>query len=224
MTFKELTLGQLDALIKLGKNICLDPRDENGYATTTETNLWAFRTSAVAGVARIAGRDSEFYRSIPPVPPGAALNHPSFAHLIEAALGAVMALRIAVQSGQLETLERRVRSNTYDDFLVQAEELLNARPSYHVAAMVLAGGVLEDHLRTTCVSKDITWKGRDGLAAYNDALKETAYSQPVWRRVQVVADHRNAAAHGGDDAIALRHDDVEDDLRWVRKFLGEDAT
>ncbi len=223
MTLRELTLGQLDALIKLGQNTCSAPRNESGYSTASETDLWAFRTSAVAGIARVAGRDSEFYRAIPPVPPGAFLNHPSYSHLTEAVLGAVMALRAAVQSGQLETLERRVRSNTYDDFLTQAEELIKAKPSYHVAAMVLVGGVLEDHLRTTCVSKGVTWKGRDGLAAYNDALKEVAYSQPVWRRVQVVSDHRNAAAHGGDDAAALRHDDVEDDLRWVRKLLGEDS-
>lgn len=224
MTLKTRALGELDTLIKLGHSACNTGRDESGYAPPSEeSQLRAFRTTALATVSRIAGRDSEFYRSIPPVPDNRALTYPSSAHLIEAALGAVLALRAAVEAGQLETLAQRVRSNTYDDFLVQAEELLRAKPSYHVAAMVLVGGVLEDNLSKMCQSRGIQWKGRDGLTAYNDALKETVYAQAVWRRIQVVADNRNAAAHGGEDASALKHEDVEDDLRWVRKFLAEDA-
>lgn len=83
------------------------------------------------------------------------------------------------------------------------------------------GGVLEDHLRKTCVARAIPWRGKDGITAYNDALKEAVYPLPTWRRIQVVGDHRNAGAHGGHDAANLKQGDVDDDLGWVRKFLAE---
>ncbi len=59
--------------------------------------------------------------------------------MVEGVFGVLLSVHDAVAHDLLVRVEQRVRSNTYDDFLSQAEELLAARPSYHVAAMVARG-------------------------------------------------------------------------------------
>ncbi len=222
MPLRDEVLAELDRLIEEGNTVLgTYPQQwgRNFASTLPESRVAAFRTSAAAAIERTAGSGSEYYAHLPPiVSPGKLRN---FRENIDGVVGVLVALRDAVDHGLLVRLEQRVRSNTYDDFLAQAEELLKVKPSYPVAAMVLVGGVLEDQLRKMCLARDIKWKGRDGLAAYNEALKELAYPQAIWRRVQVVGDNRNDAAHGGEDAAKLKHADVEDDLRWVRKFMAE---
>jgi hypothetical protein len=223
MSIREGALRELDLLIETGKRAAssysLEGMSVTYWSKIPEHELRAFRTAAAATVERLVGRQSEFYKHLPQ----GDEDLQSSKSLVEGALGVILSLRDAVDRDLLVRVEQRVRSNTYDDFLTQAQELLAAKPSYHVAAMVLVGGVLEDQLRKMCAARSIQWKGKDGMSAYNDALKEVAHPQAVWRRVQVVADNRNAAAHGGDDAAKLRRDAVEDDLRWVRKFLGENV-
>lgn len=223
MTIREKALQELDRLIEAGKRAAasysLNEMGTTYWSDIPEHELRAFRASAAAVVDRLAGTQSEYYRHLPT----GEKHLQSSRSAVEGILGVIISLRAAVDEDLLVRLEQQVRSNTYDDFLTQAHELLAAKPSYHVAAMVLVGGVLEDQLRKMCVARSIQWKGKDGMSAYNDALKEVAYPQAVWRRVQVVADNRNAAAHGGEDAARLKRDDVEDDLRWTRKFLGENV-
>jgi len=223
MNIRDEALRELDRLIETGKRAAssysLGEMSTVYWSSFEEHELRAFRASAAACVERLTGRGSEFYKHLP----SREAHLQSSRDVVEGVLGVVLSLREAVEHDLLVRVEQRVRSNTHDDFLTQAEELLGARPSYHVAAMVLVGGVLEDQLRKMCVSRSLKWNGKDGMGTYNDALKEVAYPQAVWRRIQVVADNRNAAAHGGEDAAKLKHADVEDDLRWVRKFLGENV-
>jgi hypothetical protein len=70
--------------------------------------------------------------------------------------------------------------------LVQAKELLTA--NYHVPAMVLIGGVLEEHLSKLCVARNLTWSGSGSLAKYNDILRDKLYDKVVWRRIQAIVD------------------------------------
>jgi hypothetical protein len=220
---RDQILGEIDGLITEGNTVVASYslRGHQPESSLPEPRLMSFRASAVAAVERIAGNDSEYYKHLPPVPQGAHGLLRIYKEVMEPTLGVLMALRTAVDRDLLVRLEQRVRSNTYDDFLEQADELLKAKPSYAVAAMVLVGGVLEDHLRKLCLARSIEWKGKNGITAYNDALKEVVYPQVTWRRCQVVGDNRNAAAHGGEEAAKLKHDDVQDDLRWVRKLMAE---
>jgi hypothetical protein len=223
MSVKEDALRELDRLLTESEDLVAsfkqfqnDPFDLR--SGLPEPILWRFYTSCVTAICRFAGRESEY---------GLLISKPDSNRLfcerslLEQLVGVLMSLRDAVDCDLLGGMERRVRSNTYADFLTQAEELLKAQPSYHVAAMVLIGGVLEDHLRKLCEKHNVQWKGREGMSAYNDALKETAYPQLTWRRIQAVADQRNAAAHGGADAAALKPEAVEDALAWTTRFIEE---
>lgn len=73
-----------------------------------------------------------------------------------------------------------MRAALHDDMLQQAVDLLQA--GYHVAAMVLAGGVVENRLRILCEARNVLPQARN-LNAYNQALRDVAYAQATWRRL-----------------------------------------
>ena len=176
-----------------------------------ESRHRALATSSLATIRRIAGDSSEYYKAIPASPAAISQDH-SF---VSAVMGSLMALKRAVDKGYLETLEDRLRANVHDDFLDQARVLISSR--YHVAAMVLIGGVLENRLRAMCLRRGLSWQGAGSLSKYNDLLRDNPYSQPVWRRIQSVTDLRNDAGHGNGDKVG--EDDVRDACEYVSRFL-----
>ncbi len=98
-------------------------------------------------------------------------------------------------------------------FINQAEELL--AKGYHVAAAVLAGAVLEQHLRSLCskyaVDEFDTKGKRKMVGQLNDDLrKANAYDPVKHKQITYLGGIRNNAAHGNsvtpDDANALVRD------------------
>ncbi len=141
---------------------------------------------------------------------------------MEATLGVLVGLRETVAAGFLASMEARIRGNVEDDFLGQGATLLAS--GYHVAAMVLVGGVLEDRLRVLVAACGVPITDSGSLSKYNDALvKAGTYDQPTWRRIQSIADLRNRAAHGGADAANVKPEDVDDALKYVGRFLADHA-
>lgn len=122
-----------------------------------EASFHTLNAKARAAIARIAGTGSEFYRALPRQLPAQVSFKDFGGSFVAQITGALEALRHSVAQGLLVTLESRLRANVYDDFLVQAKDLLDA--GYHVAAMALVGGVLEDHLMKLCGARSLTWSG-----------------------------------------------------------------
>lgn len=219
MTLKQNILQELDALIADGQRL------EESFtiremglkdSSIPEIEFQSFAIAARAAIERIAGKTSEFYAALPQKL-GTQLCTAGYGGTkTSAIIGSLIALRKAVDQGLLVSLESRLRANVYDDFLVQAETLLKA--NYHVAAIVLISGVLEDHLRKLCDSRALTWKGAGSLSAYNDTLYAASiYAKPVLSRIQAIAHVRNEAAHG--NGAVVKRDDVDDALTYVRRFL-----
>lgn len=211
-------LRGLDALIHRGRELVESYAiEEEGWEPESprpEYELRQFLTAGAAEIARVAGRDSQFLKHLPPSPDGTTkvtLNPV----IPEATLGALAALRDAVAAGHLEELAARVRAAVQVDMLQQAEDLLLA--GYHQAAMVLIAGVLENRLRQLCQDRGLQPAGRT-LNAYNQALRDV-YDQPTWRRIQALGDLRNEVAHGHFDAV--RREQVLEELAFVRRFLEE---
>jgi hypothetical protein len=219
-TVRDDVLKNLDGLIEEGKRIVGSYQmGEWGasHSSLPEADLQTFAISVLASVERTVGRDSEFYRQMPSKPKGPMRNAGWDNSYMSALVGTLVALRRAVDAGLLVSLERRVRANIYDDFLVQAGELVAG--GYHVAAVVLGGGVLEDHLCKLCTGRALTWKGNGSLAKYNDLLRDKLYDQATWRRIQAIADVRNDAAHG--NGAKVKQEDVADALRYISRFLAD---
>lgn len=221
MAIKSEILTQLNKLIDEGQRLVESFKyGEMGclYSECPETEFRAFYTAAFAAVERIAGRDSEYYRSIPRVERLGHLSNPGYeSSAIHSPLGSLKALRDAVEADLLVSLESRLRGNIHDDFLVQAKDLLGA--GYHVAAKVLVGGVLENHLQKMAKSRSLTWSGNGSISKYNDLLRDTVYPQAIWRRIQSIADIRNEAAHG--NGANIKPDDVADALSFTRRLLAD---
>ena len=220
MSVKTEVLTQLDSLIETGQRLTESfQMDMGAYESTApEAELRAFVTSALAAIERIAGKNSQYYDNIPQQHVSSQLAVAGFdMSFIPTVTGVLHALRDAVDQGLLVSLESRLRANIHDDFLAQASELLDA--GYHVAALVLTGGVLENHLCKMAQSRSLAWTGNGSISKYNDLLRDNAYNQPLWRRIQSIADLRNDAAHGG--GATINADDAKDAHTFVQRFVAD---
>ena len=211
---------QLNQLIAVGERICGSYQKDGSNFTVSyssnesEISVRAFYTGALAAIGRIAGEKSDFYRSIPNIKPNTELSrHITNLSFIPAITGALIALRDAVLAGYLQSIEDRLTANVHDDMLNQAYVLLDS--NYHIAAMVIAGGVLENHLRKLTTKVNTQFGGNGSLSKYNDLLKDSVYPQTVWRRIQAIADLRNRAAHG--DVTTVAPSDVRDSLEYITR-------
>ncbi len=126
--------------------------------------------------------------------------------------GVLRALKEDVNAGWLKTVEELVHADTFSDFLEQARELNSKR--YKNAAAVIAGTVLESHLRLLCDKHSIPTTlpaGRHKTAdSMNSELaKGGVYNQLQQKQVTAWLGIRNAAAHGkyseytGADVVSL---------------------
>jgi hypothetical protein len=89
-----------------------------------------------------------------------------------------------------------------------ARELSKAH--HYRSAGVIAGVVLERHLRKLISDHKVPFRKKPMLGNLNEALKEAGiYGVPEWRRIQHLTDLRNLCAHDSDrdpteqDAVAL---------------------
>lgn len=112
-----------------------------------------------------------------------------------------------------------IEAEVFGDLLEQAEELQSA--GYKDAAAVLAGGVLEKHLRSMCLTRGISTLKPNGkhkmMNEMNDELaKAGAYNALKKKQVTAWADLRNKAAHG--NVSEYTGHDVDSFLRDVSDF------
>ena len=87
------------------------------------------------------------------------------------------------------------QADLFDSELEAAREL--AKHKFNRAAGVVAGVVLERHLKEVCASyKVIMRKKAPQISDLNDALKKaTVIDTPQWRSIQYLGDIRNLCAH-----------------------------
>jgi hypothetical protein len=140
------------------------------------------------------------------IPKACGADSPHMSHFIEASKGSMFStfhklqrMRIVLsaaqedfQGGYLASAHDLVRADVFGSELEQASELLKC--GYAVAAAVIAGTVLETHIRELCRRNNI---GHGKLEKMNaDLVKAGVYSSIVQKRITHLAAVRNAAAHG----------------------------
>ena len=81
--------------------------------------------------------------------------------------GTLKALRDDYEAGHIQTVRELIHGETFSDFLDMASHLLSEK--YKDAAAVIAGGVLEQHLRALCVKHRVS-PVPTNLNRLNDAL------------------------------------------------------
>ena len=127
------------------------------------------------------------------------------------------AAREDYEGGYLFNFKDLVHAEVFSNELEQAEYFLNE--GHKVPAAVVAGVVLETHLRKLCEShKDVTPTQK--LNRMNDDLaKAGAYNKLRADLVRGWAKVRNHAAHGEPDEFEPSH--VEEMIKGIRSFIAE---
>lgn len=132
------------------------------------------------------------------------------------ALGILKGAKDDYEHGYLFETRRLIEAEVFDDFLEQGEHLFQG--GYEGPAAVIAGSVLEDGLRKLCHREGIALGPQPKLDAMNaDLAKNGAYDKLTQKRITVLADIRNKAAHG--QWSQFTKDDVSSMLRDVRSFM-----
>ena len=112
-------------------------------------------------------------------------------------LSIVNSVRERFQSSLFD-IRQLAQADLFDSELAAAKEL--AKNKFNRAAGVLAGVVLEKHLKEVCSNHGLTVRSRHPQIVHlNEALKEAEVIDiPQWRSIQYLGDLRNLCAHDGD--------------------------
>jgi len=113
--------------------------------------------------------------------------------------GILTALRADVAAGYLSTIGELIHADVFADFLAMASELL--AKGYKDPAAVVAGSVLEEHLRKLAEKAGLDSVATDGKPPKADRLNADLANADVYNKLEqksVTAwlDLRNKAAHG----------------------------
>lgn len=172
-------------------------------------NRWG--TSCLNLLSRVFGEQSVHYRQFETLFPEL--------FLLSRASQALGTLRAAADDYEQESLfdtRTLIEAEVFDEFLEQAEHLLNT--GYYQPAAVVVGSVLEDGLRKLCTKQEIPLPNKPKLDTMNANLaKQGVYNKLTQKRITVLADTRNKAAHGEWDEFTQT--DVEDMLDYTRQFM-----
>jgi hypothetical protein len=135
---------------------------------------------------------------------------------VKEGIGILTAAKEDYQGGYLAGIRRLVSAEIIGSLLDQAQELLDA--GYVGPAAVLAGCILEDHIKKICIENQIILPDKPKLDYMNAQLaKIEYYSKLTQKQVTAWAEIRNSAAHGNWEKF--KEDDIRDMIKWISRFI-----
>jgi hypothetical protein len=186
------------AIIKQIDDVLATSNVKIGFAASDAESITARLNILSAAIHRLAQPDSVYVRN-------AELHEQRYQKLdtmflaLEPLRGILLALRNDYQAGYLQSVTDLIHADIFADFLDMADYLL--QQGYKDPAAVIAGSVLEEHLRKLCgkyyiavLKGDVTPKTADTLNA--ELTGAGAYSKLDQKSVTAWLDLRNKAAHG----------------------------
>lgn len=198
-------------------------RTRNGavyFHTLPSSDAAKLCTQLYATIERVAPRGSRYMKNAQALFDRGLLN----ASAIELAEGILIALRDDYAAGYLQRVEELIHADMFSDFLDRADYFLKG--GYKDPAAVIAGSVLEEHLRKLCVKNNIPVivtspkgdqpKKADTMNA-DLARDETVYSKIEQKAVTAWLALRNAAAHG--EYSKYTEQEIVLMVRGIRDFL-----
>lgn len=217
MEAKEKIAIRLDELLQMGEKLLSTRRSAPANVIGGDRidsqlgHQWV--TSVQNLFVRVFGENSEHYKNFSKLVEKNLNYSPVYS-----AQGILKAAKDDFEKDQLFDVRQLIEAELFDEFLEQAEHLLEA--GYFQPAAVLAGSVLEDGLRKLCQKRNIEIPEKPKLDTLNANLaKEGVYSKLVQKRITALADLRNKAAHGQWDEFAK--EDVEEMLPAIRRIMEE---
>lgn len=182
-----------------------------------QASMAAFCTSALSFIERVYGKDHTHYQQFK-----SKTGRPTEA-CARNGVAIMEAIRGEIAGGWLFSVKGLVAAELFADFISMAEHLLEA--GYKDPAAVMAGSVLEEHLRQLSGKHGVALEDeRDGKLVPRKAdrlnaelCKADAYSMIDQKQITAWLDLRNNAAHGKYDAYTK--DQVDQMIRGILSFL-----
>ena len=189
-------IQRADQLIAGADEVLATERVTAGYRFVDEEPFRAFRSSSLSFLSATFGKEHAYYTEFDSQVTAAQLSDALGGR------GILSAAREEMAGGWLNTAKGLVSAEIFADFLEMAQHLLEE--GYKDPAAVMAGSVLEEHLRQLCqkngIAIEVSQQGRqvprkaDTLNA--DLTKAGAYNKLDQKNVTAWLDLRNKAAHG----------------------------
>lgn len=189
-------ISKADKMLLNVRNEPLLPGSRELHEVTDSFEFIRFRTAALHFIENTLGKDTQYYHALDKNCHVAAPYH------VKAGKAILEEIREEFKSSWLWSTYGIAAAEVYADFLEMAEELLNA--NYKDAAAVMAGSVLEEHLRRLCNKNGITTtvsaNGKNTPKKADTLNSELAgngvYNKLDQKWVTTALDLRNKAAHG----------------------------
>jgi hypothetical protein len=130
--------------------------------------------------------------------------------------GILKALRADYEADRLQSFQELIHAEMFSNFLEMAEYFLEE--GYKDPAAVMAGGVLEEHLRKLSGKHNVPLPQNPKLDRMNsDLAKVPAYDKDDQKQVTAWAGIRNEAAHGNYSSYSIEQ--VSLMVAGIRDFI-----
>lgn len=189
-------LRRVDELIAQGDKT-LQTRRQGGIVEAVDDGMMhGFRSAALSFIDRVYTSTHPHFILFSKAVQGAQPVH------VSRGVAILQSIRSEIADGWLFSIKGLITAEVFTDFLEMAEHLLDS--GYKDAAAVMAGSVLEEHLRQLCRREGIdTEEEKDEklVAIKTDRLnselaKSEVYSKLDQKQITAWLDLRNKAAHG----------------------------
>jgi hypothetical protein len=213
---KAVVLKQLDEVLEFAQEVRAKSQFDD--LSDTKDGASALITLLAQSIDRFSDSGSAFKRQADKIISEFKMENCHRIH--RPLLGVVMALRKAYESGYLQSLQELIHADVFADFLEMADHLLSE--GYKDPAAVMAGGVLEEHIRKLCLKSGIAVSNATGTAKKaslmnDELLKASVYDKLEQKSVNAWLDLRNKAAHGKYDEYSI--DQVSLLIQGIRGFM-----
>lgn len=219
MKLSEILL-RADQLVASGQQVVATQQGSSyGRAEVASGPMKAFRVGVLSFIDRVYGRTHPHFSEFE------SLTEYNYATSAVNGLAVIQAIRDEIAGGWLFTVKGLVTAEIFADFLEMAEYLLVA--GYKDPAAVMAGSVLEEHLRQLCTANAIdVYKNEngkqvpvkaDGLNAELAREPGPVYSKLDQKQITAWLGLRNDAAHG--DYGKYTHEQVKLMLSGITDFM-----
>lgn len=205
-----MSLTQEEALKQIDEVLASVANFSSVYNTgTTET------TRLAATIERLAPKPSHYRAKANHI---LSLGYDKFK--VEPLREVLIALRVDIAQGYTQSVEEMVHGEVFDDFLDMAAELHSN--GYHASAAVLAGSVLEDHLRKLATKTGLPLVGGKGKLLGVETLgqnlvKAGVFGEPQRKIIAGWYAQRTEGAHGRPEGVIA--EEVGRMIPGIRDFI-----
>ena len=219
-------LQQIEAALKKWEELAKYKKSSDfndGYYKINEAHQQEIVTLLCATIDRLAPTGSRYRSDIHDIFDYYRKHRGDNPEVIDRLAGILKALKSDYEAGYLKSVQELIHGDIFADFLEMADYFLEQ--NYKDPAAVMAGGVLEEHLRKLCLKNDLPIEDvkeernipKTGGRLNDDLAVNKVYGKLDQKTITVWLDLRNKAAHGKYDEYHKQQ--VTSMVQGIRDFL-----